>query len=95
MTTLACMVHDYTKKHAIQVHSEEYLHTYADGSTELFTIETADKEVRLYGDGEWWSANVPTKRFMVTVRGSVFHRLDWFDGRRFKTVQAAIKAIQK
>ena len=97
MATMVCLVHEYMKKHNLKVHSEEYIHTYDDGSQEVFTIETAEKEVWLWDadERERYSANVPTKQFMLTVRGSLFPRLDWFDGKRFNTVKAAINAIRK
>jgi hypothetical protein len=97
MSTLVEMVANYTKKHGVSCESVDYTHTYPDGSTETFTIETAEKEVRLYDpdDRDWYQAVVPTRRFRVTARGSM-GTLDWFHGERtFGTVEAAIKAIKK
>jgi len=97
MSTMVDLIFDYIKKNSIVEHSEEYIHTYLDGSTQLFTIETADKDVLLWDadDKTRYSANVPTKQFMVIVKTEIFCRLDWFDGKRFRSVRSAINAIQK
>ena len=91
MTTLTEMIHDYHKKNGIEYKSLEYVHTFQDRSTITFLIDTADKDIVLKG----WSANVMTKQFTVTTRTDTFPRLDWFDGKTFRTIQSAIKAIQK
>jgi len=97
MSTMTSLIHDYTKKHNLTFQSVVYTHTYDDGSTEDFTIETAEKEINLYDpeDREKYSAIVPTKQFQVTINTDMFQNLDWFDGRRFRTIESAIKAIQK
>lgn len=95
MTTLSALVAEYVKKHDIKMVNETYLYTYADGSTILFNICNGDKDILLRDMGEDWNANVPTKQLMVTVKTDTFPNLDWFDGRRFRTVQSAINAIKK
>ena len=95
MTTLSALVAEYIKKHDIKTVNETYLHTYEDGSTILFNICNGDKDILLREMGEDWNANVPTKQLMVTVKTDTFPNLDWFDGKRFRTVQSAIKAIKK
>lgn len=95
MATLVDLQYQYIKKKKIKYISEEYIHTYADGSQIVFTIETADKDITLYDEGECWDVNVPTKQLMVTVETDTFSCLDWFDGKRFKTIKSAIRAIQK
>lgn len=95
MTTMVAAVHEYTKKKGIEYVSEEYVHTYKDGSQQLFYIETVEKEKDLFIDGDWYPSLVPTKRVNVTIRGLFLSSVDWFDGRTFNSVSSAIKAIQK
>jgi len=94
---LSQLIDNYVKSNDIKIQSEEYVHTYADGSKETFTIETADRDITLFDkdDREWYDVNVPTKQLTVNVRTDMCPRLDWFQGKRFRTVNSAIKAIQK
>jgi len=95
--TLTEMIFDYHKKHGLAYKSKVYMYTYPDGSTEVFTIETAEKERELWDPIErtHYTANVFTKQYCVTTKGSM-GVFDWFYGeRRFNTVKAAIRAIDK
>ena len=97
MSTYGELVSNYLKKHPVEMIQETYIHTYEDGSTQLFEIYNDDKYVIVYDktDRDRYEINVPSNQLMVTVKTDTFPNLDWFDGKRFKTVKSAIKAIEK
>jgi len=97
MSTLTGMVLDYHKKNNISYNSKVYTHIYKDGSIQDFIIESSEKEVALYDheDKEWYDVTVMTKQFSVFVHTDMFSRLDWFDGKKFRSINSAIKAIKK
>ena len=97
MATLSEMVFDYHKKNHIEYQSGTYSHTYSDGSTELFSIESADKEKALFDhdEKEWYEACVMTRQFSVFVHTDKMPHMNWFDERKFNSIKSAINAIKK
>lgn len=91
--TCSEMAMEYHKKHNIAPVEETYTHTYSDGSQLEFLIENHEKEVLIRDEGEMWPVNVMTNELVVLVRGQHVHHIEWFEGRKFRTVKSAIKAI--